>query len=382
MAKSAVEEKKTVKVFSLASFLNDMGSDMIYPIWPLFVTVFLGANMAVLGFVDGLGDALVSISQGISGFVSDRIRKRKVFVWTGYFMGSLSRVGYSLSTIWQHLVPLKILDRAGKMRGAPRDAIIADVSSDRTRGRNFGILRMADNSGALVGVVLTVLLFGVLGFRGILLLAAIPSMVGVLLVVVFIKDRKTNHIFRGVSFRDFDRNFVLFLVLSSLFALGYFSYSFFLVFASEAGYGMGFVPVMYLIFTLVSTLAYPFGRLADRIGRKGVLWISYGLFALTSLGFALTQNLLLIAGLFAVYGLQRAAYEPVQRTFVSELAPKQFRASALGAYNMVVGLMALPASVIAGLLWMGVSMQAPFMLSFVLSLLAMVLLPFVRETNK
>ena len=111
MAKSAVGEKKTVKVFSLASFLNDMGSDMIYPIWPLFVTMVLGANMAVLGFVDGLGDALVSISQGISGYVSDRIRKRKVFVWTGYFMGSLSRVGYSLSTIWQHLVPLKLLEK-------------------------------------------------------------------------------------------------------------------------------------------------------------------------------------------------------------------------------------------------------------------------------
>lgn len=374
------EEKRTIRIFSLASFLNDMGSDMIYPIWPLFVTTVLGADMAALGLIDGLGNALVSISQGISGYVSDRIRKRKIFAWTGYLFSSLSRVGYSMSAVWQHLIPFKILDRAGKMRDAPRDAIIADASSRRNRGHNFGILRMADNLGAVTGVIITIVLLSVLGFRGIMLLAAVPSLIGVVMIIAFVKDRKTKKLFRGIAFRDFDRNFILFLILSSVFALGYFSYSFLIVFAKEAGYQILFVPVLYLIFTVMASVSsIPFGNLADKIGRKSLLWISYGLFALMSLGFVLTQNLLLIAGLFVLYGLQKGAYDMVRKTFVSELAPTQFRASGIGAYNMMVGLMALPASVIAGLLWVTVNMQAPFMLSLVLSLIAMVLLVFVKE---
>jgi MFS family permease len=114
------ETRKTVRTFASASFLNDFGSDMIYPVWPLFVTSVLGANMAVLGFIDGLGEAIVSISQAASGYVSDRIRRRKVFIWTGYLFGSLSRVGYALSTVWQQLIPFKILDRAGKIRGGAK----------------------------------------------------------------------------------------------------------------------------------------------------------------------------------------------------------------------------------------------------------------------
>jgi len=117
------ETRKTVRTFAFASFLNDLGSDMIYPVWPLFVTSVLGANMAVLGFIDGLGEAIVSISQAASGYVSDRLRRRKIFIWTGYLFGSLSRIGYALSTLWQHLIPFKIMDMAGKIRGAPRDAI-------------------------------------------------------------------------------------------------------------------------------------------------------------------------------------------------------------------------------------------------------------------
>jgi MFS family permease len=142
--------------FALASFLNDFGSDMVYPIWPLFVTSILKADMAVLGFIDGLGDAVVSISQAISGYLADRLRRRKIFVWTGYLFGSASRIGYAFSTVWGYLIPFRILDRAGKMRGAPRDAIIADISTDENRGKNFGLLRAMDNLGAVCGIIVCV----------------------------------------------------------------------------------------------------------------------------------------------------------------------------------------------------------------------------------
>ena len=382
MARNRKEEKRTVKVFSIASFLNDMGSDMISPIWPLFLTVFLGANVAILGFVDGLGDAIVSISQALSGYYSDKWRRRKVFVWMGYTFGGISRIGYAFSTLWQHTVPFKILNRAGKMRGAPRDAIIADVSTTRTRGRNFGFLRMMDNLGAVTGILITVFLFGFLGFQWLMLLAAIPSIIGALLIIIFIRERKAGKLHKGVSFRDFDRNFLLFMLLSAVFALGYFSYSFFLVFASESGFQLTTVPVLYLLFTLLAAVfSLPFGKLADRIGRKWVLWIGFALFGLMSWGFTLNPGILGIILLFALYGIQRGAMEPVQKTYASELAPSRFRASALGAYQMVIGIMALPASVIAGLLWVLVGMQAPFLLSAVLSLAAIILLVFVRETR-
>lgn len=162
------EKRKIIRIFSLASFLNDMGSDIIYPIWPLFVRS-LGANMTALGFIDGLGEAIVSISQAVSGFVSDKIRKRKFFIWLGYFFGSLSRVGYAFSSAWQHLIPFRILDRAGKIRSVPRDAILADISSNNDRGRNFGILRAMDNLGAVVGILICIFFFGILGYRNLFL---------------------------------------------------------------------------------------------------------------------------------------------------------------------------------------------------------------------
>ena len=164
------ETKKTIRTFALASFLNDLGSDMIYPIWPLFVTSVLGTPMSALGFIDGLGEAIVSISQAVSGYISDRIRKRKIFVWTGYLFGSLSRVGYAISSVWQHLIPFRILDRAGKIRSAPRDAIIADISTKENRGKNFGLLRAMDNLGAVCGIIVCILFFGLLGYRNLFLI--------------------------------------------------------------------------------------------------------------------------------------------------------------------------------------------------------------------
>ncbi len=154
---------KTIRTFALAFFLNDLGSDLIYPVWPLFVTTILKANMTVLGFLDGLGEALVSISQAGSGYISDRIKKRKVFIWTGYLLGALSRVGYSISTIWPHLVPFRVLDRMGKIRSAPRDAIVADVSTKENRGKNFGLLRAMDHLGAVFGILICIALFSLLG---------------------------------------------------------------------------------------------------------------------------------------------------------------------------------------------------------------------------
>jgi MFS family permease len=383
-------KKNTIRIFLWASFLNDMGSDMIYPVWPLFVTTVLKANMAALGFLDGLGEALVSVSQAVSGYLSDRIRKRKVFIWSGYLCGAISRIGYGLSGTWQHLIPFRILDRAGKMRGAPRDAMIADLSVKENRGRNFGLLRAMDNLGAVCGILLCIVLAGPLGYRNLFLLAALPTAIGTLLVFSMIKEQKADSskiykepalsLSKGLALKDLDDNFKLFLFLSVLFALGSFSYSFLLIYAKSLGFKAAFVPVLYLVFTAVAALfSLPFGRLSDKIGRKPVLIISYVLWGMVSLCFVLFQSHAAIFLAFILYGLHKAALEPAQKTFVAELAPAQYRASALGGFQMVTGLCALPASLAAGLLWDKIGMFMPLFLSLGLTTAATAMLIFVKE---
>ena len=379
------EAKKNVRTFAAASFFNDMGSDMIYPIWPLFLTEVLGANMAILGLVDGLGDALVSISQAVSGYISDRIRRRKVFVWIGYFFGGISRVGYALAGTWQRIIPFRGLDRAGKLRGAPRDAMIADESTQANRGSRFGLLRTMDNLGSVLGVLFTIAFLGLLGYRKIFWLAAIPSIIAVILVMFIIKERKApeSKIFKGFSLKFLQRDFKLFLSLNAVFALGAFSYSFLLILAKNHGYRDVTIPILYLVFSAVASLfSLPFGKLADKIGRKKVMLVAFLLWVVVCLGAIFFTSIWIIPVIFVLYGLHRGALEPVQKTLASELAPVDYRASSLGAFQLITGFAALPASLGAGLLWVRFGDTIPFVVSLGLTVVAGLLLLFIRENNK
>ncbi len=375
------QSKKIIRTFAAASFLNDMGSDMIYPIWPLFVTQVLKANMAALGFLDGLGDALVSLSKALSGYFSDRIRRRKVFIWAGYLLGALSRIGYALSSVWTHLIPFRMLDRGGKIRGAPRDAYVADISVQENRGKNFGYLRAMDHLGAVFGIILCIVFFKLLGYKLLFFLAAVPTFLSVALVILLIKEKKPEKIklYKGISIKDLDRNYKLFLLLSSFFTLGAFSYSFLLIYGKEYGFKTTFIPVLYLIFSAVAfLLSIPMGRLADRIGRKPVLFLSFFLWAAVLVFLILGKSHVTVLLGFILYGAHKGTLEPVQTAFVSELAPKQFRASGLGGFQMITGLCTLPASFMAGILWESLGMTAPFYFSLVLTAAACVCLVFVK----
>ena len=379
------KKKKTIAIFGTASFLNDAGSDMISPIWPLFVTEVLGAPMVILGLIDGIGEAIVSISKAVSGYISDRIKKRKIFIWTGYLFGSLSRMGYAFTSIWQWLIPFRILDRAGKMRSSPRDAIVADISNRKDRSVNFSILETMDNLGAVVGILFCIFLFQYLGYRNLFIIAAIPSIIAVFLVAFFIKEKKQNGIilYKGMKFKDLNSNLKLLFIVSAIFELGVFTYSFLLIFAKEFGFKIAFVPILYLIFTASASLfAIPFGNLANKIGRKSVMGISFMLWGIVSVLFIVFHNYIAILIAFIIYGMHKGALKPVQKTFVSELSRKRFRASALGAFQMVIGLMALPASLIAGMLWDKINFFAPFIFSLILTVIALFLLMFVKESKK
>ncbi len=384
MEAESTSTKKKLRVFAAASFLNDMGSDIIYPIWPLFVTQVLKANMAALGFLDGLGEALVSLSQAASGYLSDRIRKRKIFIWTGYLCGSLSRLGYALSAAWPHLIPFRILDRAGKIRSAPRDAMVADMTTVSDRGRSFGLLRAMDNLGAVCGILICIVFLNLVGFRLLFALAAIPSLLSALLIFFLIREKRADsaRIYKGLSLQDLGKDFRVYLLLSALFSLGAFSYSFLLVYARMHGFKIVFIPVLYLIFTATASLfSFPFGRLSDRIGRKAVLYLSFFFWAAVCAGMVTSPSRPLIILIFVLYGIHKAALEPVQKTLVCELSPLPFRASCLGGFQMITGLCALPASFVAGLLWDKIGMGAPFVFSLALTGLAAGLLFFVSEKS-
>ena len=214
-------------------------------------------------------------------------------------------------------------------------------------------------------------------------MAAVPSIIGASLILVLIKERKTRDIYRGFSFKDLNSNFILFLLLSSIFAIGNFSYSFLLVYARNLGFEMFFVPVLYLIFTVVASLmAAPFGKVADKIGRKKVYFLAYFFFGLMCLGFISVQQVILVIPLFVLYGLHLASIEPVQKAFVSELAPTKYRASSLGAFQMVVGLASLPSGLIAGFLWESIGSWTPFAFSLILSIVSSILLIFVKEKSR
>ncbi len=375
------ESMKTIITFSLASFFNDLGAGIIYPVWPLFVTSVLHANMAALGILDGLGDSLQYISQALSGYLSDKFRKRKIFIWIGYLLGGLSRIGYALSKSWQWLIPFKITDRLGKLRDAPRDAIVADVSKTETRGRNFGILKALDKLGKFSGVVAAMLLMG-LGYKKMFILAAIPSFIATALVLLLIKDRTGGKIHKPIKLKNASRSYIIFVILSAIFSIGTFSYSFMLIKAKNMGIDSHLIPLLYLIFTLTMTLvSIPSGKLSDKIGRKTMIVISYILWILTLFGFVYMKSMMGIFLLFVFYGLFKGSYDPVVITFVSELSPPESRASAIGFYRMIIGLCALPSSVIAGFLWTYYGATYPFYLSIGLTLLAMSMIPFVRVNS-
>lgn len=378
------ENKKTVWLFSLGSFLNDLGYYLIITIWPIFVTSVIGASVTFLGFIDGLGDAFVSLSQAGSGFLSDKLKKRKIFIWLGYFFAFVSRLIYAVSYQPWQLIPGKILDRSGKMRDAPRDAIVADITSKEKRAAAFGILRAADRGGAVLGLLASILLIGYFSYRQMFLLAAIPSLIGSLIILIFIREHaRADNIKTEFSFKFVSRDLKIFTLVSAIFTLGAFSDSFYILAANRMGVSLKFVPLFFLAFLFCSSIfAIPFGKLSDKIGRRFVLAAAFILFIIVNLIFIFYNSFWMIFLAFVIYGIHSAAYEGNLKTMVAEFAPTPLRASVIGGFQMLVGLIALPASLIAGILWDSVGLKAPFVLSLVLACVALLILFFVREPKE
>ncbi|MBN2483079.1 MAG: MFS transporter [Candidatus Omnitrophica bacterium] len=363
-----------IKLLGIVSFLNDLSSEMILPILPLFIQS-LGASTMMVGLIGGVRESIASILKVFSGYISDRSGNRKSLVLGGYFSSSVFKFALGLSKVWPQVLIFSGLERVGKgLRTAPRDAIIAE-SSGKSKGRGFGVHRMFDTAGAVLGSTVVLFLYWQLhlNFRHIILLAAFISFLS-LIPLYRVKSekgfpKKTSFAF---NIRSLSRPLWAFLVVSGTFALANFSYMFFILRLKQSfpGHWSTVAPlILYIFFNIFYAAgSVPFGMLSDKIGRKRVLLLGYALFGIICFGFAMYDSLILSTVLFILYGVMNAIIDANQRAYVSDLALSDIRATALGAFHSTTGILALPASLCAGFFWQQFSSHMTFLYGGLLTL--------------
>jgi MFS family permease len=377
-----------VLLLGIISFINDVSSEMIMPILPMFITA-LGGTSIWVGLIGGVRDSVASLLKILGGYWSDKTGKRKIFLFFGYLSSPLTRFLLAFSQVWQHILLFSGLERIGKgIRTAPRDAIIAD-SMPKEKGKGFGIHRALDSLGAILGSIIVFLLFWSFSFsfKTIIFLAALIASFSPI-PLYFVKDerRKPQEITLRLGLRKLSTPLKLFIFISSLFALSNFSYMFFILRVKDYFSGklsIGIPILLYILFNIFYTIfSIPFGILADKIGRKKVILLGYFLFSLTCLGFAFFNSLPAFILLFALYGIVHAILEGNQRAFVSDLSKKELRGTALGTFHTSIGLITLPAGLIAGVLWQNIAPRATFIFGTITSLLSALLLSFTSKYFK
>lgn len=346
-----------VLLLGTVSFLNDTSSKIIIPLLPLFIAQ-QGGNGLAIGLIAGLSESIASLSKLIAGYWSDRLAQRKPFVFFGYGLSSLSKLLLAFSASWPQTLALRVGERLGKgIRSAPRDALLASATQRKSRGRGFGIHRAMDSGGALFGTLLVLGLYWLLNlsFESIFLTAGIISFISITPLFWVHETRdKTNHKLR-LQLRGLPPRLKQFMLIAFTYALGNFSYMFFILRAEgtfDGPLAVAITLLLYALYQLSSTVfAIPAGLLSDRIGRQRVLLIGYGLFTILCLGFLYAESLWPLLLLFLLYGMNFAFVDATERAYVADLATHEERGTALGAYHMATSLAALPAGLVAGALW-------------------------------
>jgi len=376
-----------VKLLGIVSLLTDASSEMIFPLVPIFVTTVLGAPVAVVGLIEGVAEATANILKMVSGMYSDKVGRRKPLVFWGYTLSSVTKPLFALATLWPHVMFIRFLDRVGKgLRGSARDVMVADYTDDKMRGQAFGYRKMMDQVGAFIGPLMAFLLMPYLlsrfevaeSYRIIFALSIIPAALAVALMF-FVKEKEDAvRNIKGwrLDLSSLNRAYKVNLLVAMFFSFGAFNYAFFILRAQDLAMPLAMIPLVYMLYNLVYGLfAIPAGILSDRIGRRALIIAGYILFGLTALGSGLVRDYWSLIIFFATYGLYMAIVESVQRAFISDLSDPSMRGTALGLYQGAIGFAALPAGVIAGLLWdvTVYGMRGTFLFSAIVSVLSAIL---------
>jgi MFS family permease len=385
----------------VVSFLTDVSSEMIFTLVPLFLANVLGCGTMIIGLVGGISESADALLRIFSGWISDRIGKRKILAVVGYSISTIAKPFMYLASTWGIVLGVRFGDRVGKgFRSSSRDALIADSSPAMERGKSFGFHRMMDTSGAVVGLIIAaIVIFFVQGsglelgldtYRRLVLIGIIPAALAVFVLVRFVREHRIAQT-PGVSYRPgfnlfrivrtFDSRFKIFLVVMALFTLGNSSDFFVILRAQDMNLSVLNIVLMLITFNAAyAAISLPAGRLSDRLGRRRVIALGWGIYAGIYLGFALTSEVWQVWLLFAGYGIYYGLVDGVARAFVGDLVPAEKRGTAYGLYHGVVGLTLLPASLIAGWLWAAYSPAAPFFFGAGLAALAVIgLMAFMKE---
>jgi MFS family permease len=352
---------RNVIALAAVSFFTDASSEMIYPLLPLFLTASLGASAAFVGAVEGAADSVSALLKLASGWLSDRTRRRKPLVVAGYVLASAVRPLVAIAQTGAHVLLIRVTDRVGKgIRGAPRDALIADSVDPTLRGRAFGFHRAADHAGAVVGPLLVYVLMSKMGVgvRTIFWLAAIPAAIAVITLITGVREPRPAPPAPVAPFAPqpppapLGRRFFAYLAVLLLFTLGNSTDAFLLLRATELGVGAALLPVLWAMLHLVKSLSStPGGILSDRRGRKPVIVAGWMVYAVVYLMFGHATDAWHVWVLFAIYGVYFGLTEGVERALVADIVPIARRGAAFGWYNLAIGLGALPASVIFGTIY-------------------------------
>ena len=376
-----------VKLLGAASLLNDVASEMIFPLMPQFLITVLGGNRFHLGIIEGVAESVSSLLKLWAGAWSDRAGQRKGFVVYGYAMAAVARPLIGLVTAPWHLFAVRTADRIGKgLRTAPRDALIADSTDEAIRGRAFGFHRAMDHLGAAVGPILaTLFLLAWPGqLRILFLLTLIPGLAVVALLIFGLREKfveKSPKERLHLTLKPFDRNFRIYLLTLVIFTLGNSSDAFLLVRAGELGVPTALLPLLWCVFHLVksggSLLA---GRAVDKFGPRPLILIGWLIYAVIYIAFALIDAVWQVCVAFLVYGVFYAVTEPAEKTLVAKLVGAERKGHAFGWFNFAIGIAALPSSLIFGWLYEHHGPLVAFGWGAGLSALAAILLLFV-STN-
>ncbi|MBL0926373.1 MAG: MFS transporter [Phycisphaerales bacterium] len=388
---------RTLLIVSVVSLLNDISSEMIYPLMPFFLAS-LGGGGKVVGLIEGAAGSLSAVIRLASGWFSDLIRRRKELTILGYGGGVAGKILLAIAGAWWVVLVARLIERFGKgIRTSPRDALIADTTAPEDRGKAFGFHQMMDNVGAVIGVVIAYFVLARIAqaggagspdaYRSALWLGVVPAAAALLLLFLVrepasppeAKPDGALQAFRHpvAAWRSLSPKLRRYLLVVLLFELGNSSNLFLLMRAENLGFAKPDVVLLYLVFNVVAAAAaYQAGHWSDRFGRRRLLIAGYGLYGATYLGFAAAGGLATgashacIWGLFALYGLYSAFTGGVEKALITDLAPRELRATMLGLHAMVLGLALLPASVLAGALWDWAGPAAPFWLGGVLGVSA------------
>lgn len=364
---------KSVWVLGLVSLFMDVSSEIIHALLPLFLTITLGASVAMVGLIDGVAEATASISKVFSGYLSDRIGRRKPLILLGYGLGMLSKPLFPLASSAGLVFGARFADRIGKgLRGAPRDALVADITPPQIRGRAFGLRQALDTTGAFIGPLSAIGLMALLAddMRLVFTLAIIPATISVWLVIVGVEDRRVGERaaadapppLRLADIRVLGRGFWTVVLVGSVFTLARFSEAFLVLRASGAGLPLALAPLVLVVMNIAySTGSYPAGAWADRAGARWPLLAGMACLILADLLLAAPLGLAGAFGGIVLWGVHMALTQGLLAKLVADSAPGRLRGSAFGLINLMTGLALLAASVLAGILWDRFGASATFL---------------------